>query len=401
MPKILQVNITANWGSHGRIAERIGQLATSSGWESYIAYGRWANSSKSQLIRIGSMWDERLHGLQSRLFDSHGLASKHATCKLVNQIKSIHPDIIHLHNIHGYYLNYPILFDYLSTCQAPVVWTLHDCWPVTGHCSHFMVTGCKKWKTGCYNCEEKHEYPAAWGIDCSRRNYSIKSKCFNSVENLTLVAVSDWQSGIVGESFLKGKRICRIYNGIDLDTFHPIMGVWNNQGKKKIIAVASKWTERKGLNDVLRLHRQLGDEYEITIIGLNKRQAENMPKGIKGVIRTDSLEELATNYSSADVFINPTYEDNFPTTNIEALACGTPVVTYRTGGSPEAIDNETGLVVETGNIEALAGAIQEICGRDQREILRQKCRLRAERLYNQEDRFREYIDLYESLLSKT
>ena len=399
MPKLLQINITANWGSHGRIAEEIGQLALSQGWESHIAYGRWANSSQSQLYHIGSMWDERWHGLQSRLFDNHGLASKRATQKLIEEIERISPDIIHLHNIHGYYLNYALLFDFLSKANVPAVWTLHDCWALTGHCSHFMYTGCKKWKTGCYDCCEKGEYPASLWIDNSRRNYALKKKFFNSVPNLTLITVSDWLSGVVAESFLKEQQLKRIYNGIDLSVFCPRQGCAGKVGKQ-ILAVASKWTERKGLSDIFQIRRLLPSDYSVTIVGLATEQVKTLPAGIIGITRTNSVGELADYYAQADVFINPTYEDNFPTTNLEALACGTPVITYRTGGSPEAIDEQTGIVVDTGDVNSLAEGICKLCNDPNQEERRNLCRQRAVLLFNKNDRYQEYLDLYNRLLEQ-
>lgn len=403
MPRLLQINITANWGSHGRIAEEIGQLAMQNGWESYIAYGRWANPSQSHLIKIGSMWDERLHGLQSRLLDNHGLASKTATKKLICAIKEIKPDLIHLHNIHGYYLNYPLLFDFLSNANVPVVWTLHDCWTMTGHCSHFMISGCDKWKTGCYACRELKEYPSSWLRDNSSNNFRLKKYWFNLITDLTLVPVCNWLSGVVSDSFLKGNKMQRIYNGIDISVFKPKVNnaVSDNRKKKfRIIAVASKWTDRKGLSDIVQIRKLLDEDFQITLVGLTLNQCKNLPSDIDGIVRTNSVRELAELYSSADVFINPTYEDNFPTTNIEALACGTPVITYRTGGSPEAIDENTGMVVEVGDINGLVDGIKKICQSDHKEDTRRLCRERAVKYFNKDDRYKEYLDLYQSLLKK-
>lgn len=403
MPRLFQINITANWGSHGRIAEEIGQLAIQNGWESYIAYGRWANPSKSHLIKIGSMWDERWHGVQSRLLDNHGLASKRVTRKLIETIKMVNPDIIHLHNIHGYYLNYPILFDFLSRYNRPVVWTLHDCWTMTGHCSHFMISGCEKWKSGCYACRELKEYPSSWLRDNSSNNFRLKKYWFNLITDLTLVPVCNWLSGVVSDSFLKGNKMQRIYNGIDISVFKPKVNnaVSDNRKKKfRIIAVASKWTDRKGLSDIVQIRKLLDEDFQITLVGLTLNQCKNLLSDIDGIVRTNSVRELAELYSSADVFINPTYEDNFPTTNIEALACGTPVITYRTGGSPEAIDENTGMVVEVGDINGLVDGIKKICQSDHKEDTRRLCRERAVKYFNKDDRYKEYLDLYQSLLKK-
>lgn len=404
MPKLLQINITANWGSHGRIAEEIGQLAMQNGWESYIAYGRWANPSKSHLIKIGSMWDERWHGVQSRLLDNHGLASKRATKQLISAIKEIKPDLIHLHNIHGYYLNYPLLFDYLSHAEIPVVWTLHDCWSMTGHCAYFTYAKCEKWKTECSNCENLDSYPISYIIDNSRSNYAKKKKYFNIIRNLTLVPVSDWLSGIVTQSLLKKNTVKVIHNGVDVEIFKPLgrgtLPDFLLNGKKIVLGVSSKWERRKGLEDFVKLRDLLSNDYLIVVIGVSEVQKNVMPDGVIGICRTDNIEELVRYYSSADVFINPTYEDNFPTTNIEALACGTPVVTYRTGGSPEAIDEQTGIVVEVGDINGLVDGIKKVCQSDHKEETIRLCRERAVKYFNKDDRYKEYLDLYQSLLNK-
>ena len=276
--KLLQINITANWGSHGRIAEEIGQLAMSQGWESHIAYGRWANPSQSQLYHIGSMWDERWHGLQSRLFDNHGLASKKATRKLLEEIKRISPNIIHLHNIHGYYLNYPLLFDYLAKSDLPVVWTLHDCWPITGHCAGFTYAPCEKWKFGCKECQHKETYPQSLFLSKSERNYVRKRQSFNSLDKLVIVPVSQWLADIVNESHLRNHSIKMIHNGIDLDKFRPAISRTNHLNDMKIVlGVCSVWEPRKGLKDFYLLRDLLDNSYQIVLIGLTNKQIKVLP----------------------------------------------------------------------------------------------------------------------------
>jgi glycosyltransferase involved in cell wall biosynthesis len=402
MKKILQINITANWGSHGRIAEEIGQLAMKNGWDSYIAYGRWANPSKSHLIKIGSMWDERLHGLQSRLFDNHGLASKKATMELVDSIKKVNPDLIHLHNVHGYYLNYPILFDFLSQYNKPVVWTLHDCWPITGHCAYFTYVQCDEWKTGCRNCKQIHTYPKSLFLCRSEKNYAKKKACFCSLDKMIIVPVSQWLAEITKESYLGKFPTRMIHNGVDLEKFcpHSCQRGNNLQGKKILLGVSSVWEKRKGLRDFFVLRELLNDNYAIIIVGLTKEQIDTLPNGIIGVPRTNSIDELRDYYCRADVFVNPTYEDNFPTTNIEALACGTPVITYDTGGSPEAIDEKTGIVVQYGNVTDLAEAVKKMCQLPSNENVSKACRQRAEFFFNKSDRYQEYIELYNQLLNQ-
>lgn len=406
MKKILQINVAANiGGSTGRIAEGIGQVAIKAGWKSYIAYGRYANPSQSELIKIGNKWDVYNHVLQTRLFDKHGLASKSATKKLIQQIEQITPDIIHLHNIHGYYLNYPILFAYLSKSDIPVVWTLHDCWPFTGHCAHWAYSGCEKWKTGCEHCPRKRGYPSSWFVDRSKRNYTDKKNAFTAVLHITFVPVSDWLGNFIPETFMKNYPVHRIYNGVDLSVFQPrndkkeIFKQYQITTKHCVLAVTNVWTASKGYNDLRQISSLLGDDCTLVMVGVNEKQQKELPANIKGILRTENITHLADLYAAADVFINPTYADSFPTTNLEALACGTPVITYRTGGSPEAISSGTGFVVEQGDIQGMVSAIEKIC-QGGKDTYSKVCRDRAVRYFNKEERFQEYIDLYNQILSK-
>lgn len=394
--KIFQINITANWGSHGRIAEQIGVLANEKGWESYIAYGRRANLSKSQLIRIGSDWDERFHVVQTRLFDNHGLASVNATNNLIQNIKSISPDIIHLQNIHGYYLNYPLLFQFLKEFNRPVVWTLHDCWSFTGHCAFFYGNGCYKWRNECDNCGFTKVYPASLS-DRSRRNFNLKKKYFTSLTNLTLIPVSEWLERYLKQSFLKEQRIQVIHNGVDINVFRPIE-TKRDGNCVELLGVANNWRMNKGLCDFIQLRNILPEKYHITLIGVSKSEIKSLPDGIKGIERTNNINELVRYYNKADIFVNPTYEDNFPTVNLEALACGTPVITYNeTSGGPEAIDEETGVVVEHGNIEALCDSITSL--KNNGNITREKCRNRIVEHFTDINCYQNYIKLYEELLN--
>ena len=405
MPSLLQINSVANTGSTGRIAEGIGQTAIKAGWKSYIAYGRYANPSQSELIKIGNKWDVYNHVLQTRLFDRHGLASKSATKKFVKQIEKIKPDIIHLHNIHGYYLNYSVLFEYLSKTNIPVVWTLHDCWVFTGHCAYFSYLRCEKWKQQCKQCMNKKAYPTSLGLDYSDTNYLLKRKYFTSIPDLTLVPVSDWLDSLVRQSFLKNCHSKRIYNGVDTNIFHPIsmfnsiLNKYSIPNSNFVLGVANVWEKRKGIQDFMQLRKFLPASYLIILVGLNSQQIAELPQGIIGIQRTENAEQLRELYASALAFVNPTWEDNFPTTNLEALACGTPVITYRTGGSPEAISPETGFIVEQGDIQGMVSAIEKIC-QEGKDTYSKACRYRAVRYFNKEERFQEYIDLCNQILSK-
>ena len=398
--RILQINVTANWGSTGRIAEEIGQMAISHGCKSYIAYGRGNPQSQSRLISIGNDWNVNFHALQSRLLDNHGLNSKQVTQIFIKEIDKIVPNLIHLHNIHGYYLNYPLLFDYLKTINIPVVWTLHDCWAFTGHCAHFSYIGCEKWKILCHDCPQKREYPSSWLIDRSKKNYQDKLRAFTSLKKMTLVPVSDWLASEVRQSFFKDYPIQVIHNGIDIDTFAPMQVSKTDLklvDKFVILGVASVWSFRKGLQDFISLREKLSDEYVILLVGLDEKQMKHIPNGIVGIKRTNSVQELAAYYSVSDVFLNPTWEDNFPTTNLEALSCGTPVITYRTGGCVEAIDDNTGFIVEQGDIDTVVDIVKLIKGKGKQRWA-SVCRERAVRLYNKRERYEEYLQLYKKVV---
>lgn len=407
MKTLLQINVVVNSGSTGRIAEEIGQTAIELGWESYIAYGRENNRpSQSHKIRIGTDRDIKKHAIQTRILDNHslGLSSRRATKEFIKKIEQIKPDIIHLHNLHGYYINIEVLFNYLSKLDTPIVWTFHDCWPFTGHCAYFDFIGCDKWKTGCYQCPIKKSYPASYVIDRSKKNYKDKKSLFNSAKNITLVPVSNWLGNYFKDSFLHKYDVKMIHNGIDTSLFQPknnnsAIAKYELEDKFTILGVASIWDYRKGLQDFIKMSEKLSSNYQIVLVGLSNNQIKALPNNIIGIARTESVDELAELYSAADVFVNPTYEDNFPTTNIEALACGTPVITYNTGGSPEAVDAETGIVVEKGNVLQMISAILEV-KHNGKQHYSDACRNRAFKLYRKEDRYRDYLELYGEVIKK-
>ena len=404
MPRLLQINVTYKYGSTGRIADSIGDLAISHGWESWIAYGRELSSakgSKSHIIRIGNETDIYLHGLQSRIFDRHGLASKKATSRLIETIKDINPDIIHLHNIHGYYLNYPILFEFLSATNTPVIWTLHDCWPFTGHCAYFTFNKCEKWKSLCAGCTNLKAYPTSLLFDNSANNHKLKRQAFTSVgDRLLLVPVSNWLNDIAHQSFLKDCRSAVIHNGIDPEIFHPHDArQQTDDSRQMILGVANVWEPRKGLTDLIKLDSMIDHtRFRITIVGLSADQLKKLPPSIIGIQRTQDIHALARLYAETTVYVNPTYEDNFPTTNLEALACGTPVVTYNTGGSPEAVDPSTGAVITPGDLPGLLKAIEHFADTPDKESLSKACRHRAVTMFDRRECYQKYFDLYMSLL---
>lgn len=402
MPTLLQINLSANWGSHGKIAAQIGDVAISHGWESYIAYGRACNPCSSKLIKIGGQWDIYEHLIETRLFDNHGLASRRATKKFIKQIDELKPDIIHIHNIHGYYLNYRILFEYLQGLSIPVVWTLHDFWAVTGHCGHFIQANCNKWKTGCYDCpQSKTEYPTSLFSDRSKNNYLEKRELFTSLKNLSIVAVSQWVKDMIDESFFKDIPSQVIYNGLDLNIFQPTKSSLKNKlgipdDKPIVLGVASVWAEHRGLKHFVELSKD--NTYQIVLIGIKDNQRESLPSNIITIPRTSDQKELAEYYSIADVYANPTYLETLSMTNIEAQACGTPVVTFRSGGAPETVAESTGIVVEQGNESAMHEAILQLI-REGKNKYSEACVRRASNLFDMHDRYNDYFALYQNLLN--
>lgn len=396
--KVLQINTVCGTGSTGRIAVDLHNVLKEQGHECVIAYGRGKAPAGVSTIKIGSDLSVNIHGVLSRITDKHGLYSTMATNRLIKEIRDYAPDIIHLHNIHGYYINIEILFNYLNSANKPVVWTLHDCWSFTGHCAFFDYVNCSKWKSLCENCPQKSSYPASLLLDNSKSNYVKKRELFNSVNNMTIVTPSKWLAGLVKQSFLEKYPVKVINNGIDLNMFKP---TFSNIGQKYsledkfvVLGVASVWDRRKGLSDFIELSKILDKRYKIILVGLSSKQLNDIPHNIIGITKTNNVKELAEIYTLADVFVNPTQEDNFPTTNIEALACGTPVITYNTGGSVESLDANCGYVIEKGNIQQLKNAIENI---GSKEAYTKYC-IEKGKSYDKRERFGEYIELYRSVL---
>lgn len=394
---LLQINVTANWGSTGKIAEQIGLCAQKYGWKSYIAYGRMINPSKNELVKIGNDFDVYEHYMEGKFLDNEGLASRKATKRFLRKIDEIKPDVVHLHNIHDHWLNYRMLFRYLAEKNIPVVWTQHDQWATTGHCCYNLV-GCERWKDECHDCPMSKWY----ALDRTRRNFRLKRSLLAAIPSLTIVPVSEWLGDNIRQSHLKDRPIQVIHNGIDIRTFYPQpvnaherYGIDRN--KKIVLGVASVWDKRKGVDDFYELAKRLpADEFSIVIVGKQTEDVKHIEDVCQMVFvdRTHNALELAQLYSSAAVFVNPTYQDNYPTTNLEALACGTPVITYRTGGSPEAVDGKTGAVVEQGDIDGLVSAIERLAKGDYKDV----CRKKAEAEFDNSKCFNPYIELYYKLL---
>ena len=414
MPTLLQINVTANSGSTGKIAEQINQVAQSQGWKTYLAYGRNMQPCKSELVHVGNRLQVYEHYAEHRLFDNDGLASRIATHQMIRKIMEIKPNVIHLHNIHDHWLNYRILFKYLNTLDTPVVWTQHDCWAFTGGCSHFTRRGCYHWREdGCSNrsCPMKQSMKMRKMFEKTTRHYRLKHDLFTATNKMVLVPVSQWLEDLERQSFLQCHRIITIHNGIDTSVFQPTDSVEVRQkygiGEQQyVVGVSSVWLPYKGWNDFLRLQNMLPQKVKLVLVGLKQEQIEEAKRnGIIGILRTENVKELAVLYSGAMMFCNLTYEDNYPTTNLEAMACSTPVLTYRTGGSPEAVTPDTGWVIEQGDLAAVAKTIEDwskiIEAEPTLEMkMRQHCRERAEKEFKKEDRFNEYMELYNELIKK-
>lgn len=366
--RVLLINEVFGTTSTGKICAQIAEQLEMEGNEVKVAYGRWADvPEKYQRFAhyIGSDFEVKLHALQTRLFDTHGFGSKRATKEFLAWAESYKPDLLWLHNIHGYYINVEMLFAWIKKHpEMQVKWTLHDCWAFTGHCSHFTAVKCEQWKSKCSNCCQLRRYPACFGMSSVSKNFERKNKAFTGVKNMTLFTPSKWLAGLTRQSFLKEYPVEVYYNTIDTGIFKPTPSDFREryglQDKFIVLGVANVWESRKGLFDFYKLARMLDDRYVIVLVGLNEKQLKDLPKNIKGVQRTNNSKELAAIYTAADVFVNPTYEDNYPTVNLEAQACGTRVITYDAGGSAETINTQNSSTIETGNVTKLKKIIEEI-----------------------------------------
>jgi glycosyltransferase involved in cell wall biosynthesis len=402
--KLLQINPVVRLNtSTGRIMKEIGEIAMAAGWESYIAYSGARDGvpqHSSQLVPVGNKLDLAVHAVATRLFDAHGLVSRRATKQLIRRIKEIDPDIIHIHNVHGYWLNYPLLCRYLRESGKPVIWTVHDCWLYTGHCYYYSAARCDKWQTGCGHCPQKRAFPASWVFDRSARNWHDKQHAFGSLERLTIVPVSDWIRQEMAHSFLADKPFQVIHNGIDLDVFHPAEPGAERPAGTVILGVATLWHEEKGVRDFVELAGRLHEGERLVLVGrMSEEQRAAFPAGVEFIERTENVAKLAALYAQATAFVNPTWQDNYPTVNLEAIACGTPVVTYRTGGSVEAVTAGTGFVVEQGDVQGLLDRVRELAAED-RKAVTERCRAHALQHFSKQERYQDYIRLYESLTTR-
>lgn len=388
--KILMINSVCGIRSTGRICTDIAETLEKEGHECKIAYGREEVPEKYQrfAFKIGSAFGVKMHAGLSRIFDGSGFYSKSATRRFVKWMKKYDPDIIHLHNLHGYYINIPLLFKSLKRMGKPIVWTLHDCWAFTGHCSYFDFVKCDKWQTRCTRCPQKKNYPTSKLFDNSAKNFRRKQNCFSGLENLTIVTPSEWLAGLVKLSYLKDNEVKVINNGIDLSIFKPTESDFKEKNgltnQKIVLGVASVWDKRKGIDDFIKLNELISESHKVVLVGVTEDQKRKLPQEVLAITRTNNVKELAEIYSIADVFFNPTYEDNYPTVNLEAQACGTPVITYQTGGSVESVPSNN--VVPQGDIKAVHDL-----------IVTEKYK-QAERIFSLEDMVDGYLKLYNKII---
>lgn len=398
--RVFQLNTFCGVKSTGRIALEIAKLVEADGGTCRIGYGvpEMIPEAERFGLRIGSPWERKLHGAMRKLADGEGCGSVLGTRALLRELCAFAPDIIHLHNLHGCYLNLRMLFGYLAACRVPVVWTLHDCWPFTGHCAYFDYCGCERWKTGCHDCPQQRGYPVCVGLDGSRRNYRAKKRLFAPLENLTFVAPCEWMTGPLKASFLGGHPVRVIPNGVDRAVFHPtqsdLRARYHLEHRRIALAVASEWDERKGLRYLIDAAGRMGESCRFVVIGLEPQQIAQLPSTMLGIERTRDAGELAAWYTAADCLVNPTMEDNMPMVNLEALACGTPVAVFRTGGCPEAVTEACGRVVEQQDVAGLCAAVQELCAA--KPAMTTACLERAA-LFDARAAFRAYLSLYKEL----
>ncbi len=350
--KVLLINSVCGIRSTGRICTDIADKMSVEGYDVKIAYGRETVPEKYQkyAVKIGDTMGQKLHGMRTRLFDEHGFGSKRATKKFLDWADEYDPDILWLHNIHGYYINIEMLFAWIKKRpDMQVKWTLHDCWAFTGHCAHFSMSRCYKWRECCNNCPQKYKYPTSLLKDNSKRNFDRKKAAFSGVKNMTLVTPSRWLADLVEQSFLSEYPIEIQYNTIDTNVFKPTPSDFREkyglQKKKIILGVASVWNESKGLYDFVKLSNMLDESFKIVLVGLSDKQMKEIPKSILAIGRTNSTRELAEIYTAADVFVNPSREETFGLTTIEALACGTEAIVYNGTACEEVVRMQGGMAI--------------------------------------------------------
>lgn len=398
--KVVQINTVCN-GSTGQIMHDIQQAAEQEGYDTISFVGRRKVYTDLKCEKFGNAVSFWMHVIVNTLLDAQGSASYFTTRRLIKRLREENPDIIHLHNLHGYYLNLSLLFRYLQEeYKGKIYWTFHDCWPFTGHCPYFVMAKCDRWKSGCHDCPQKKQYPVSLGLDASARNYRRKSKLFTSPESLVIITPSQWMKGLIEESFFEGKRVEVVPNGIDHAVFYPrkdkaqirrvLQKYRIGEQKKILLGVASIWEKRKGLELFVALAGKLSQDYVIVLAGLTKKQIRKMPENVIGIERTENREELAVLYSAAHIFLNPSIEESFSMVTVEAMACGAPVIALDTSAVKELVDEECGIIIDDNRPEAYLEAIVRI---EKRNLSRERIARKAER-YSKERMVESVLRLY-------
>ncbi|MBH1939416.1 glycosyltransferase [Mobilitalea sibirica] len=396
--RVAFINSDLGYGSTGRIVCDLYQEVIKEGNEAMIGYGRECTQEGYHSHRIGSLLSVYSHAMLTRLFDLQGFGSVHATKRFIRRLREYNPDILHLHNLHGSYLNIKLLFEYMKESNKPVIWTLHDCWAFTGHCAYYTYARCNKWKTHCHNCIQKKVYPASFFLDNSSNNYKWKKDLFLGVEKLTITTVSHWLKSQVKQSFLKDIKVRIIPNGIDLELFKPTESDFRSkyglEGKIVLLGVASIWQERKGLWLFQELAKRLEDPYKIALVGVTEKQKQRLTDKILVLERTNHIKDLVKIYSAADVFLNPSIEETFGMVSLEALACGIPVISNRYSANPELVKEEGGIVVPKLNSTCFIEAIRELMLNPRSK---ENCRNIAQQ-YDKNKCYQAYLDLYREVM---
>ena len=396
--KILQINTVYAHGSTGRIVMELSEACKKSFLEC-ISAARCADQW-GDVLEISGCTDSRIHGKLAQYTMHKGCFSYRKTKQFLKKADQYRPDIIHLHNLHGSYVHVGLLMDYIKKNEIPIIFTLHDCWAFTAICPHFSIAGCDRWQNGCGNCPQRTKYSSS-PVDLTGRVWRLKKKWFTDVKNMTVVTPSAWLAEKAAASFLKDYPIRVIRNGIDLEIFKPISSDFRRshalEDKKMVLGVAFGWGYGKGLDVMIELAERLSEEYAIVLVGTDAETERRLPERILSIRRTDSQQELAEIYSAADVFVNPTREEVLGLTNIEALACGTPVITFRAGGSPECIDESCGSAVAIDDVDTMEKEIVRIC--TEHPYTKESC-IRRAGYFNKNERLAEYIELYQEIGDK-
>lgn len=389
---ICHINVVYGTGSTGGLVRDLHEACVAIG-ESKVFAGRSPIQSKS-VVRVGSLRDTIINGVSCRVFDNDGFSALSNTRKLINTLREEKFDIFHLHNLHGYYVNIELLFDFFKGIDTPVVWTLHDCWSYTGHCAYYDLVSCEKWKSECHTCPNKREYPSSLYLDKSNQNFLRKKRLYDDFDNLTIVTPSHWLSDEVSLSILADKDCNVITNGIHDDFFsRKSVKRQERSGKIRILGVAAVWSMRKGIEDFVRLADLAEGELAITLVGVDEKLKKRLPSSITCLPRTHSVNDLIDLYDEADYFFNPTYEETFGLVNAEAQSRGIPVISYNTGGCPETLHPKISYIVEKGGVNEAHKIMSAInyCDQDIAELKDFASKFKSSTMIES------YLELYKSV----